>query len=112
MTGAARKTAIRTPGGTLAGTVARCALLCLVLVAGAHAADGENAGSAAWRRTLERIAPGVVAIKVDATRAFDTEWNESAQATGFVVDARNGLILTNRHVVSAGPVRAEALFVN
>ena len=112
MTGAARKTAIRTPAGTLARTVARCAVVCLVLVAGAHAADGENAGSAAWRRTLERIAPGVVAIKVDATRAFDTEWNESAQATGFVVDARNGLILTNRHVVSAGPVRAEALFVN
>jgi S1-C subfamily serine protease len=49
---------------------------------------------------------------VDATRAFDTEWNESSQATGFVVDARRGLILSNRHVVAPGPVRAEALFVN
>ena len=29
-----------------------------------------------------------------------------------MVDARAGLILTNRHVVSPGPVRAEALFVN
>lgn len=75
-------------------------------------ADEDAAESAAWRRTLERIASGVVAIKVDATRAFDTEWNESAQATGFVVDAKRGLILTNRHVVSPGPVRAEALFVN
>ena len=75
-------------------------------------ADDDNAESAAWRRTLERIASGVVAIKVDATRAFDTEWNESVQATGFVVDAERGLILTNRHVVSPGPVRAEALFVN
>ncbi len=53
-----------------------------------------------------------MSIKVDATRAFDTEWNESSQATGFVVDARRGLILTNRHVVTPGPVRAEALFVN
>jgi S1-C subfamily serine protease len=49
---------------------------------------------------------------VDATRAFDTEWNESTQATGFVVDAERGLVLTNRHVVSPGPVRAEALFLN
>ncbi|MCC7257493.1 MAG: trypsin-like peptidase domain-containing protein [Gammaproteobacteria bacterium] len=84
----------------------------LVLAAPALAADGGDAPSAAWRRTLQHIASGVVAIKVDATRAFDTEWNESTQATGFVVDARRGLILTNRHVVSPGPVRAEALFVN
>ncbi len=74
--------------------------------------EHDRAESATWRRTLERIASGVVAIKVDATRAFDTEWNESNQATGFVVDARRGLILTNRHVVSSGPVRAEALFIN
>jgi len=73
-------------------------------------ADGVE--PAAWRRTLERIAPSVVSIQVDGTRAFDTEWNESSQATGFVVDAERGLILTNRHVVTAGPVRAEGLFNN
>ena len=49
---------------------------------------------------------------MDETRAFDTEWNESAQATGFVVDAERGLILTNRHVVTSGPVRAVAIFTN
>jgi S1-C subfamily serine protease len=53
-----------------------------------------------------------VSIQVDATRAFDTERNETAQATGFVVDAKNGLILTNRHVVTPGPVRARAIFLN
>jgi hypothetical protein len=37
---------------------------------------------AAWRKTLERIAPSVVSIQVDGTRAFDTEWNESSQASG------------------------------
>lgn len=79
---------------------------------GAEAIEADRVESAAWRRTLERIASGVVAIKVDATRAFDTDWNGSSQATGFVVDARRGLILTNRHVVSPGPVRAEALFLN
>jgi len=65
-----------------------------------------------WAATLERIAGSVVAIKIDQTRAFDTEWNSSGQATGFVVDAERGLILTNRHVVTPGPVTAEATFLN
>ena len=51
-------------------------------------------------------------IKIDSPRAFDTEWNSSSQATGFVVDAELGLIITNRHVVTPGPVKAEALFLN
>ncbi|HNP37316.1 MAG TPA: PDZ domain-containing protein [Woeseiaceae bacterium] len=70
------------------------------------AEDGE------WSGTLDRIASGVVSIRVDSTRAFDTEWNSSSQATGFVVDAERGLILTNRHVVTPGPVVAEAVFRN
>src|SRR5262247_4545752 len=65
-----------------------------------------------WNRTLERIATGVVSIQIDSTRSFDTERNQSSQATGFVVDAERGLILTNRHVVTPGPVRAEATFLN
>ncbi|HUG73546.1 MAG TPA: trypsin-like peptidase domain-containing protein [Steroidobacteraceae bacterium] len=65
-----------------------------------------------WAATLERIAQSVVAIEMDSTRAFDTEWNASSQATGFVIDAERGLILTNRHVVTPGPVTAEATFLN
>lgn len=65
-----------------------------------------------WTETLERISSGVVSIRVDSTRAFDTEWNSTTQATGFVVDAERGLILTNRHVVTPGPVVAEAVFRN
>lgn len=87
------------------------ALLAVALLVTGGAAAADRA-PAAWNRTLERIAPSVVSIKVDGTRAFDTEWNESSQATGFVVDAERGLILTNRHVVTPGPVRAEALFTN
>ena len=66
----------------------------------------------AWNQTLDRISTGVVSIRVDSTRAFDTDWNQSTQATGFVVDAERGLILTNRHVVTAGPVVAQAVFLN
>ncbi|MEM8546579.1 MAG: trypsin-like peptidase domain-containing protein [Pseudomonadota bacterium] len=81
----------------------------LVLLALAATAAAETPD---WSGTLERIANGVVSIKVDATRAFDTGWNNSSQATGFVVDAERGLILTNRHVVTPGPVTAEAIFLN
>jgi len=81
-------------------------LLILVPAAAARAEVPE------WTSTLERIASGVVSIRVDSTRAFDTEWNSSSQATGFVVDAEEGIILTNRHVVTPGPVVAEAVFIN
>lgn len=65
-----------------------------------------------WPSTLDRIAPAVVSIQIDRVRPFDTEFYANSQATGFVVDAEQGLILTNRHVVSPGPVVAEALFGN
>src|SRR6201991_2519447 len=73
---------------------------------------GVPASPATWAQTLERIATGVVTIQIDSTRAFDTEWNATAQATGFVIDAKRGLILTNRHVVTPGPVIAQAIFLN
>src|SRR5271167_1230117 len=75
-------------------------------------APGIPSSPANWAQTLERIATGVVTIQIDSTRAFDTEWNTSAQATGFVIDAKRGLILTNRHVVTPGPVTAQATFQN
>lgn len=86
----------------------RVMALTAVLLTGA-VANGEEPE---WVGTLERIASGVVSIRVDSTRAFDTEWNSSSQATGFVVDAKQGIILTNRHVVTPGPVVAEAVFRN
>ncbi len=82
------------------------------IVALSLASNGFAAEDSAWSSTLDRISSGVVSIRVDSTRAFDTEWNSSSQATGFVVDARRGLILTNRHVVTPGPVVAEAVFRN
>ncbi|HEY4443007.1 MAG TPA: trypsin-like peptidase domain-containing protein [Steroidobacteraceae bacterium] len=75
-------------------------------------APGIPNSPANWAQTLERIASGVVTIQIDSTRAFDTEWNTTAQATGFVIDAKRGLILTNRHVVTPGPVTAQAIFLN
>ncbi|MEQ1572081.1 MAG: trypsin-like peptidase domain-containing protein, partial [Myxococcota bacterium] len=63
-----------------------------------------------WETTLERVVQSVVSIRVTAVRDFDTEDASVSQGTGFVVDAERGLILTNRHMVHAGPVVAEAVF--
>ncbi|MDH5302791.1 MAG: trypsin-like peptidase domain-containing protein [Gammaproteobacteria bacterium] len=90
----------------------RNGLLIAALAGIVLAGTNEAAEEPAWATTLERISSGVVSIRVDSTRAFDTEWNSSSQATGFVVDAERGLILTNRHVVTPGPVVAEAIFLN
>src|SRR5882724_5223220 len=78
----------------------------LLSAGGAYSASSEQA----WDATIARVSTSVVSIRVDAPRAFDTEWNLTGQATGFVVDAEHGIILTNRHVVTPGPVVAEAVF--
>ncbi len=65
-----------------------------------------------WSKVINRVTDSIVTIRVDAVRSFDTAANNSSQATGFVVDARRGIVLTNRHVVQSGPVVAEALFSN
>ena len=86
----------------------RIAVPAILVAAGTAAPAQEHT----WNATLEEISTAVVSIHVDSTRAFDTGRNQSSQATGFVVDAERGLILTNRHVVTPGPVVAQAIFVN
>ncbi|KAJ8761730.1 hypothetical protein K2173_004539 [Erythroxylum novogranatense] len=65
-----------------------------------------------WRKALNKVVPAVVVLRTTACRAFDTEPAGASHATGFVVDKRRGIILTNRHVVKPGPVVAEAMFLN
>jgi S1-C subfamily serine protease len=68
--------------------------------------------AAAWQETLDRVAAAVVVLRVTTPRAFDDQVRGTSTATGFVVDEELGLILTNRHVVTSGPVVAEAVFQN
>ncbi len=65
-----------------------------------------------WSKMITKATSSIVTIRVDAVRSFDTERSSSSQATGFVVDAERGIILTNRHVVQPGPVIAVGLFSN
>lgn len=63
----------------------------------------ENVATAEdWRKALNKVVPAVVVLRTTACRAFDTESAGASYATGFVVDKRRGIILTNRHVVKPG----------
>ena len=65
----------------------------------------ENVATAEdWRKALGKVVPAVVVLRTTACRAFDTESAGASYATGFIVDKRRGIILTNRHVVKAGVV--------
>ena len=50
-------------------------------------------------RAANKCAPR---CRVTQARSVDTEVSGSSYATGFIVDAERGLILTNRHVVTPG----------
>jgi pro-apoptotic serine protease NMA111 len=70
------------------------------------------ADSPEWQATIENVVKSVVSIHFCQTCSFDTDLSMSSQATGFVVDAERGYIMTNRHVVCAGPFWGYCLFDN
>lgn len=71
-----------------------------------------QADSPEWQATIETVVKSVVSIHFCQTCSFDTDMSMSSQATGFVVDAERGYILTNRHVVCAGPFWGYCIFDN
>jgi S1-C subfamily serine protease len=74
------------------------------------ASDAEVSQS--WQVTIDRVINCVVSIRFRRPHPFDTESASCSQATGFVVDAKEGYILTNRHVVGDGPFDGHCIFKN
>lgn len=68
--------------------------------------------TAEWQATIENVVKNVVSIRFCQTCSFDTDAACASEATGFVVDAEKGYILTNRHVVGAGPFWGYVVFDN
>lgn len=71
-----------------------------------------QADSPEWQATIEQVVKSVVSIHFCQTCSFDTDLSMSSQATGFVVNAERGYILTNRHVVCPGPFWGYCIFDN
>ncbi|CAD6578518.1 MAG: hypothetical protein ASARMPREDX12_008876 [Alectoria sarmentosa] len=71
-----------------------------------------TADTAEWQATIEGVVKNVVSIHFCQTCSFDTSSALASEATGFVVDAAKGYILTNRHVVGSGPFWGYCIFDN
>ncbi|CAJ0549606.1 Ff.00g032190.m01.CDS01 [Fusarium sp. VM40] len=65
-----------------------------------------------WQDTIQKVVRNVVAIRFCQTCSFDTDSALTSEATGYVVDSERGYILTNRHVVGAGPFWGHCVFDN
>jgi len=76
----------------------------ILLIGQAQASD--------WSKTLAEAVPSVVMIRSYSPVSFEGKGSGVSSATGFVVDAERGIILTNRHVVRTGPIVADAVFQN
>ena len=70
------------------------------------------AQSGDWTDNVDPILGAVVSVGIATPRAFDDTGAGASNATGFVVDAERGLILTNRHVSRLGPAVHRATFHN
>lgn len=65
-----------------------------------------------WGKALRRVIKSIVTIRVNVLRTFDTHEAGVYEGSGFVVDRKNGLILSNRHIVTQAPITATAIFAN
>ena len=69
--------------------------------------------SAEWADVIDQVKNAIVAIRVTAVRSFEDCAAGVWDGTGFVVSLENpkeALILTNRHIITTGPIRARATF--
>jgi S1-C subfamily serine protease len=85
-------------------------LLVLACVVQPRPAEAKRAPRDPWAETVSKVTGAVISIQLSVTRSVDTEGASSSQGTGFVVDKERGLVLTNRHMVHVGPVRARGIF--
>ncbi len=104
---------------SLSNSFPRCSaavLLGLGLAVGATLGLASSTASASgedsWAETVSRTANSVVSLQLSQLRTFDDTPQGGSNATGFVVDAERGIVLTNRHVVGSGPIRLSATFQN
>ncbi|KAJ2668918.1 hypothetical protein IWW42_004907 [Coemansia sp. RSA 1085] len=65
-----------------------------------------------WNTLQDRLRDSIVSTNSSVAVSFDTTSSIVTNATGFVVDAEKGIILSNRHVMSAGPSFHKATFFN
>ena len=66
----------------------------------------------AWALVVEKAYRAIVQIRSLVAKDFEGHSAGSSLATGFVVDKRLGLILSNAHVVTTAPMTCQGVFKN
>ncbi|GBG28846.1 Pro-apoptotic serine protease NMA111 [Hondaea fermentalgiana] len=98
----ASSSASATPRGSLRKSLAR--------MSSAVSVSSNMITNPNFEETVNRAILGVVVLNMTYTRPYEGGQRGSGGATGFVVDKKRGIILTNRHVVTGAPMRAFATF--
>lgn len=88
------------------------ALLAVGLLSSVTFVPAAHAEEPDWSAVVERVSRAVIQVRMDRSRTFASQTAGNSTATGFVVDAERGILLTNRHVVGPGPGRAEAILLD
>ncbi|KAJ1921951.1 hypothetical protein H4219_000298 [Mycoemilia scoparia] len=79
---------------------------------GENGSETINEKKPAWEETIEKVRNSTVSINIRSIQSFDVYRQSSGCASGTVVDAEMGIIMTNRHVLKPGPARTTAVFNN
>ncbi|KAJ2236470.1 hypothetical protein H4R99_000814 [Coemansia sp. RSA 1722] len=72
----------------------------------------EQQGLFSWSTIQDRLRESIISIRCSSAMFFDTESPGCGNATGFVVDAEQGIVLSNRHVMGPGPSYHKGTFFN
>ncbi|KAJ2703065.1 hypothetical protein FB645_004057 [Coemansia sp. IMI 203386] len=74
--------------------------------------ESSSESSFSWNTIQDRLRDSIVAIQSSHIYVVDDSGVGNSNASGFVVDAEKGIILTNRHVMKPGPSYHKATFFN
>jgi S1-C subfamily serine protease len=65
-----------------------------------------------WAETIDRLKPTVVNLEVTTQVNVGLDKPGIWQGTGFIVDAKRGIIATNRHLTSTSPAHIRITFID
>jgi S1-C subfamily serine protease len=65
-----------------------------------------------WAETIERLKPTVVNLEVTTHVNIGLDRPGNWHGTGFILDAKRGIIATNRHLTSTSPAQIKVTFVD
>ncbi|KAJ2482316.1 hypothetical protein EV174_003237 [Coemansia sp. RSA 2320] len=89
-----------------------CAGLPCPLDTAAAGVEQEQQDDVNWSTLQDRLRTSIVSISSSHCFYFDHDCSHCSNATGFVVDATLGIVLSNRHVMGSGPSFHKATFFN